>query len=130
VAEWLAAQDSFRETWHQWAKLPARGIDQTILLVGNGEQIIRKQRGLYYRTYNLERLLLFSLAAIPTNRLRKCIRPDCATAPYFLARHLNQSYCSRPCSGWAQREWKRKWWKENKVSELKKRKSDRKKRGG
>lgn len=41
--------------------------------------------------------------------LRYCGNPGC-TMPYFIATRRSQKYCSEPCSGPAQREFKRRWW--------------------
>ena len=128
VQEWRERQNSFRTMWEAWAGIPTGTERQTTLVVESGEQLIHRKTGMYYRTSNLHRLMLFSLAAIPTIRLRKCPRPGCAS-PYFLARHLNQSYCSKLCADWAQKQWKKEWWEHNKKAELKKRKRLRRKKG-
>lgn len=46
------------------------------------------------------------------DRARYCNNPDCP-APYFFARRRTQKYCSDACALPAQREFKRKWWKEH-----------------
>jgi hypothetical protein len=40
-----------------------------------------------------------------------CANPDCVT-PYFIAGRTAQRYCSDSCAKVFQREWKRRWWKE------------------
>lgn len=44
--------------------------------------------------------------------LKYCDNPDCA-APYFIATRRSQKYCHLDCSKPAQRESKKRWWKEN-----------------
>ena len=47
-----------------------------------------------------------------TDKLRRCPNPKCP-APYFFATKKGQKFCSTVCAEPAQREAKRKWWKEN-----------------
>src|SRR5258707_505573 len=42
---------------------------------------------------------------------KMCANPDCP-APYFIAAKTVQRYCSDACAQVFQREWKRRWWKE------------------
>jgi hypothetical protein len=44
------------------------------------------------------------------DKLRRCGNADCKT-PYFIADRGKQSYCSVECAGVAQKEYKRRWWK-------------------
>jgi hypothetical protein len=44
--------------------------------------------------------------------LRYCGNPECP-APYFIATKCSQKYCHTECSKPSQREFKRRWWKEN-----------------
>jgi hypothetical protein len=46
------------------------------------------------------------------DRMRRCGNPDCP-APYFIGRRRSQRYCSDACSLPAQRESKRKWWRDH-----------------
>jgi hypothetical protein len=45
------------------------------------------------------------------DRAKKCLNQDCP-APYFIATKRWQKYCSEACAGPANREAKRKWWRE------------------
>jgi hypothetical protein len=68
--------------------------------------------GLRYRAANLWEFVHLTLMACPKGRLKKCARPECQH-PYFVAQHLGQTYCSEPCSRWAQQQWKKRWWHEH-----------------
>jgi hypothetical protein len=45
-------------------------------------------------------------------RARRCLNPECP-APFFLAKKKRQIFCGEECAKPAQRESKRKWWREN-----------------
>jgi hypothetical protein len=47
-------------------------------------------------------------------RALHCPNPDCV-APYFFSQKKGQKYCSDVCALPAQREAKRRWWRENKA---------------
>lgn len=47
-----------------------------------------------------------------SDRARHCANPECP-APYFFATKKGQKYCSVTCSAPAQREQKRRWWRQN-----------------
>ena len=47
-------------------------------------------------------------------RARRCSNPECP-APYFFATKKGQKYCSSKCSAPAQRDQKRRWWRENRA---------------
>jgi hypothetical protein len=47
-------------------------------------------------------------------RASRCGNPECP-APYFFATKKGQKYCSSKCSGPAQREQKRDWWRRNRA---------------
>jgi hypothetical protein len=54
----------------------------------------------------------FLLALISwADLLTYCNNPDCQT-PYFIAKRRGQDYCSKPCARVAQRESKRRWWRD------------------
>jgi hypothetical protein len=128
MSEWLSAQDGFRFLWEgvgagarsvSWGKLGARDDLATVvefdeseewrLLPGRGDGLVYVGRHLTYRTGTVFRFLVLDLLSRDPARLRKCKRPDCEH-PYFVARHLNQQFCSDRCAAWGQREWKRLWW--------------------
>jgi hypothetical protein len=48
------------------------------------------------------------------DRALHCPNPDCV-APYFFSSKKGQKYCSDVCALPAQREAKRRWWRENKA---------------
>lgn len=75
----------------------------------------------------LEAYLLLELATPPSERLRKCLRPDCPN-PYFVARHMKQQYCSPSCAEWAQGRWRKEWWDQKGKMWLQDRRSVRPKR--
>jgi len=52
--------------------------------------------------------LLLSLHEIA----RRCLNPECKVTPYFFAGHKRQQYCSETCAAWAQKQWKKQWWKD------------------
>jgi hypothetical protein len=43
---------------------------------------------------------------------RKCLNPECPS-PFFFARRRKQKYCSEVCAMPAQRDSKRRWWREH-----------------
>jgi len=67
---------------------------------------------LVFKTSCLYDFLYLDLVTCSSERLRKCRRPDCE-APYFVTPHLKKQYCSDLCAQWAQRKWKRDWWRKN-----------------
>lgn len=48
------------------------------------------------------------------NRAKHCAHDDCPE-PYFIAEKRWQKFCSEACAGPANRESKRKWWKDNRA---------------
>lgn len=50
-------------------------------------------------------------------RMLKCSNPDC-TNPYFIAKRKSQKFCEQgPCTRYAQNQYAKKWWRENKRRE-------------
>jgi hypothetical protein len=49
------------------------------------------------------------------DRLKRCGNPGCKD-PFFIAQKGKQSYCSPECAGVAQKEYKRRWWKNSGTS--------------
>lgn len=47
-----------------------------------------------------------------SDRMHRCPNSECP-APYFIARRLSQKYCSDACAQPAQKEFKRRWWREH-----------------
>jgi hypothetical protein len=47
-----------------------------------------------------------------SDRMRRCANFECP-APYFIARRLTQKYCADACAQPAQKESKRRWWREH-----------------
>jgi hypothetical protein len=105
LSAWRDGQEQLRNLWRNIREvgLPIPGI--------HGAMAYESGR-LVYWTYTLYSFLQMDLATCPVERLRICLRPNCAQ-PYFIAHHLGQRYCSQLCAGWVQREWKKKWWAEN-----------------
>src|SRR5260370_36343950 len=117
ISNWQKDQAQIRSVWVMTQYVSDKfGLDhngdfhQKVIRVEEGEELVRRVEGLEYRTGSLFRLLWMEVASIPIERLRKCGRPDCQT-PYFVATHLGQKYCSKPCGDWAQREWKMDCWR-------------------
>lgn len=130
VGEWLNVQEGFRLLWEvvasgvkhgSWGKLGAHDDLETVVRFDDsGEAEVIPGRGdrhayvggkLVCRTGTMLRFLVLDLLSRDRKRLRKCKRPSCFH-PYFVARHLNQSFCSDRCAAWGQSEWKRLWWKQ------------------
>lgn len=111
VRDWQRCQSDFRIEWERsgdWGEDAERDLSLSVE-PKEGDEFDRKPDGLVYRVDTLHRMLRLQLLATPSNRLKKCLRPGC-TAPYFIARHLGQRYCTPDCSRWAQRQLKRRWW--------------------
>lgn len=85
-----------------------------------GDFLCHLEGRLIYGAANLWRFLMLTLFSTPGERLRKCHNPQCA-APYFLARHLNQNFCSEPCAQWGQRQQALAWWNKHGKEERQKR---------
>lgn len=116
VGNWQQRQLSIRRNWDQVNFLFRKfslhhygELAQHTIPVEQGEMLVRRGRKLEYKANTLFRLVMMEFASIAPERLRKCVRPNCQH-PYFIARHLGQSYCSSVCARWAQREWKKQWW--------------------
>jgi hypothetical protein len=109
-SRWRKLQRQFRGEWEAYVQMG--GGDAEVIEVAPGEQLIRRKVGLAFRAATLSRLLIFSLASVPSERLRVCSRSGCSH-PYFVARHLSQNYCSDACAQWGQKQWKLKWWAEH-----------------
>jgi hypothetical protein len=110
ASRWRGLQKQFCKEWRAYVQL-GHGKHEAIE-VAPGEHLVRQEIGLAFRAATLYRLLIFGLASIPGERLRVCSRPACSH-PYFVARHLKQTYCSDACAQWGQRQWKLKWWAEH-----------------
>lgn len=106
LVEWRRDQARFRRTWEHNQTFGVGGFDYPAL---PGEGLGYFDENLYYTAVNIWRLMWFDLLSCPRKRLRKCKRPDCPN-PYFVARHLGQTYCSDLCAQWGQRQWKLDWW--------------------
>jgi hypothetical protein len=118
VADWRECQRLIQEDWRP--RRPALGWNNT-LDAEQGESFLRIHGNLTYIASTLFRLLRLELHAIPSQRLRRCVRPECEN-PYFIAKHLSQRYCSDLCANWAQKKWKREWW-DARGSQLRRRKT-------
>lgn len=53
------------------------------------------------------------------HKAKHCQNPECP-APYFLAKKKGQKYCTEDCAADSQKEYKRKWWNENRGAGRKK----------
>jgi hypothetical protein len=108
VQGWRGTQQRFRQMWE------ARSGKANLSTTLGGElpyQLNFSSEGLRIWSQTLEGYLRLELFTAPAERFRKCKRPGCET-PYFIARHLRQTYCSEGCAKWAQSQWKEKWWDE------------------
>jgi len=129
---WRDDQEGFRLLWglvqiepplpstSSWGKRVGDVFDEVLRFDGAGGWHLVADPGdawryvngaLIYNAATLFRFVVLELLSVPHGRLRTCARPDCPH-PHFVARHLNQNYCSEPCAAWGQSQWKRKWWGE------------------
>jgi len=138
LEEWRKAQREIHRLWEAFSRIRP-GITyrkriklmrepQMLIAVVPGETMRRVASGIEYQTKSLWRFLLFSLCALPAERLKKCARPDCPNR-CFIAHHLGQRYCSDVCAQWGQKLWKREWWKEHGKKWLEGRKRQKRKNG-
>ncbi len=118
TTQWRKCQREFRELWESLLLKPGQPASILTLLGYSGsfncrpgEHFDGRYGALRFEASNLFRLLCLELITVPVERVRKCTRPDCEH-PYFIAPHLRQQYCSEMCANWAQRGWKKRWWKE------------------
>lgn len=103
-------QEEFRKLRNSWPGLElAKAIWFSGQEMPDGEFLARSQGRLVYGAGNLWRFLLLLLFSSPAERLRRCHKPDCKS-PYFVARHLNQNFCSDACARWGQRRHTLAWW--------------------
>ena len=113
--EWKQTQINFRRDWEsrmlQGRKKLRHSPHYKDIPVEEGERFVFGSLGLQYEVATVERLVLLELYSQPPGRLRKCQRPACEN-PYFLSNRPLRAYCSGPCASDAQREVKRKWWRE------------------
>jgi hypothetical protein len=110
LRSWRFFQASFRKNWEAFPPRPGRYFAYSSYFgTAGGRGWSFDSNGLTYRAATFLEFLTLSLMACPKERLRKCTKPDCPH-PYFVARHLQQNYCSEPCAKWGQSEWKRNWW--------------------
>ena len=56
--------------------------------------------------------LYADLMTSPKERAKVCKRKGCEH-PYFVARHLNQEFCSDLCAEEAKRAWNKDWWQKH-----------------
>jgi hypothetical protein len=104
LPEWGKMQQSMRSVWKSQRK--AVGWE----LSPDDGNLAYENRHLVYRARTLLVFLGIDLVTLPVERMKVCARPDCP-APFFVTRHLRQHFCSEECSGWGQRQAKKKWWK-------------------
>jgi hypothetical protein len=131
LSEWRGLQKRLRLTWNDvrlgkttgdWEASPGDGV----LAYQNGQ--------LVFTARSLFSFLCLDLVTNPVKLMKLCLRPGCP-APFFMAHHARQRFCSEKCSGWSQRISKTIWWKRNgekwrrKRNRLKARKRGRVRRG-
>lgn len=79
-------------------------------------EALRSEETDFRRLWSVDELDSFAhvlLRAIDvSDRMCRCPDPDCP-APYFIAQRRSQRYCSEACAQPAQRELKRRWWREH-----------------
>lgn len=103
LSEWRKVQQSMRSLWKSRSKVAGWEMSP------DDGNLAYDNRQLVYRARNLLVFLGVDLVTLPVERMKVCGRPDCP-APFFITRHLRQRFCSEECSGWAQRQMKRRWW--------------------
>jgi hypothetical protein len=109
VQGWQSTQKRFRLMWE--SRSGKANVSTTIGGLELPYDLNFHEGKLTFFAKRLEGFLLLELITAPAERLRKCARPGCEN-PYFVARHLKQTYCSSVCATWAQAEWKKNWWGE------------------
>jgi hypothetical protein len=114
IKRWRYLQKEFQRLWFNQMLLPSKpipNVDWEVLQTATGETFNFFQGQLEYVVSTLRRFLVLGLYACPRWRLKMCHRPECSN-PYFIAARRGQRYCGEPCANAAQREWKRRWWKD------------------
>ena len=65
-----------------------------------------------YTAPTLLAFLKVDLITTPVERVRVCNWRECSH-PYYVARHLNQQFCSHQCGDEHMRAYKREWWEKH-----------------
>jgi hypothetical protein len=107
VSEFRGIQRKFRQMWRNLRKKTVSPLDILNELGG----VVRFHAGLVtYVAPTLYAYLYADLMTSPKERVRVCKRRECSNNPYFIARHLNQEFCSHECAELAKRAWNKEWW--------------------
>jgi hypothetical protein len=109
IEGWRASQQQLRQMWEARS---GRIAPSTTLGGELPYQLTFRGRTLIFSANTVEAYLRLELFTATAERLRKCKHPACE-APYFVARHLRQTYCSPKCVKWSQAKFKKNWWKQN-----------------
>ncbi len=105
---WSTWQSRLRGMWESLMNEPHYFRFKCVI---DGASFSYKNSRFEFRVDQLATFLYIEMASCDRRRLRKCLADGCK-APYFVARHLGQRYCCNNCATWAQREFKKNWWKE------------------
>ena len=104
IAKFSEAQDTFRRLW--------RDKKRSGWQVGGQVAVSHLQGKATVRVSNLHWFLFLDVVTLDPRRLKVCKCPECP-APYFVASHLGQRFCSTDCSDWSQKQLKKDWWRKN-----------------
>jgi hypothetical protein len=102
LKDWERWQAEFREIWNG----PA--LKDWSLPFADGDELACVHGVPALRLPDLWRYLVVNLHAAGLHRT-KCLNPDCP-APFFVARHLKEKYCTPECVLWAKRRDRLEWW--------------------
>ena len=130
----LERRDQLRKIWHGDADATHDAmnfwVNQARL---NNRQSWLLSSGAFYWVAPNYSILPLSLAIGVSElgpKMAVCANPDCPQ-PYFFKGRVTQRYCDRPaCIVYAQREHKRKWWKDNRGKNSKQKKEPKRIRAG
>ena len=109
IEGWLGKQGAFQAMWELRAYMGGSKVIDSDMSSQGGRFIRLQGDRMFYLVDSAAGLLVLDHWN-GSNRARVCENPECSYIPFFVAEHLNQRYCSKDCSDWAQREHRRKWW--------------------
>lgn len=108
----LRTRDSLRAAW--------RGVENSFTnpRAMQPTELLLQKNHFQIRTHDLmATLMILFLRDHWAGKTAICANPDCVT-PYFIKKRKNQKYCEAgDCTAQAQREQKKRWWRENRGKE-------------
>jgi len=125
--DWRREQKRLTAWWDMFAGLAstpnATVIAPTVIEVIPRDQFQIDRTGLTFLCANLKHYMSLEIAALPAERLRRCLGIGCPRR--FFARDLREKYCSDRCSATERRRAKLRYWDKNKQELLAERKQRR-----